>query len=92
MYRFTTKCFQILLEVFTFAKMKSKKKEVPENKRSNHVNFSLNDKEYALLCTYIKKYKIENRSRWCRETLVTHILKTLDMDYPTLFDENEMRR
>lgn len=60
--------------------------------REKLVSFSLNEKEYAVICAYIKKYKIENRSRWFRETIITHILKTLDKDYPTLFDENEMRR
>lgn len=40
----------------------------------------------------MKKYKMENRSRWIRETVIAHVLKILDKDYPTLFDENEMRR
>lgn len=60
--------------------------------RQKHMAFSLNEKEYAVINAYIKKYKIENRSRWFRETIITHVLKTLEQDYPTLFDENEMRR
>ncbi|WP_165020397.1 MULTISPECIES: hypothetical protein [unclassified Dysgonomonas] len=72
--------------------MKSKKKANVEANRTKHVNFSLNEKEYAFICAYIKKYKIENRSRWLRETIISNILKNLDQDYPTLFDENEMRR
>lgn len=73
-----------------FALMKSKK--VAEGNRDKHINISLNEKEYALICTYIKKYNIDNRSRWLRETVIAHILKNLDKDYPTLFAENEMRR
>lgn len=72
--------------------MKCKKKGTADANRTKHVNFSLNEKEYALICAYIKKYKIENRSRWVRETVISNILKNLDQDYPTLFDENEMRR
>lgn len=60
--------------------------------REKQVAFSLNDKEYALIEAYIRKYKIENRSRWFRETVISFILKSLDQDHPTLFDENEMRR
>lgn len=71
--------------------MKSNKKVV-QTKRENHITFSLNDEEYSLVCNYMKKYKIENRSRWIRETIISHILKNLDKDYPTLFGENEMRR
>ncbi|MFT3992746.1 MAG: hypothetical protein QM660_00455 [Dysgonomonas sp.] len=72
--------------------MKLRKKGSIESNRDKHIQFSLNEKEYALISAYTKKYKIENRSRWCRETIISHILKSLDKDYPTLFDENEMRR
>ncbi|NDV77687.1 hypothetical protein [Dysgonomonas sp. 511] len=68
------------------------KKKGQHSKRTKQMIFSLNEEEYAVICSYIKKYKIENRSRWCRETIITHVLKTLDQDYPTLFEENEMRR
>ncbi len=68
------------------------KKKPIVNTRLKNVHFSLNEKEYDLLCAYAKKYKIQNRSRWIRETIITHILKNLDLDYPTLFGENEMRR
>lgn len=60
--------------------------------RSKQANFTLSDEEYNLMCSYMKKYKISNKSRWLRETVMAHILKNLDMDYPTLFGENEMRR
>ncbi|MDH6355758.1 hypothetical protein M2132_002104 [Dysgonomonas sp. PH5-45] len=60
--------------------------------RTKQANFSLNDEEYNLICSYIKKYKITNKSRWMRETIIKHVLKSLDQDHPTLFGENEMRR
>lgn len=60
--------------------------------RDKQATFSLSEEEYGLMCSYMKKYKISNKSRWLRETIMTHILKALDQDYPTLFDENEMRR
>lgn len=71
--------------------MKPKRKACQTN-RNKHVNFSLNDEEYALICNYARKYKISNRSRWFRETIIAHVLRSLDQDYPTLFGENEMRR
>jgi hypothetical protein len=48
--------------------------------------------EHKAVKRYLSKYKIENKSRWYRETIISHILKTLEEDYPTLFRENEMRR
>lgn len=68
------------------------KKKNDRGNRERHVSFSLNEKEFALIDAYIRKYRIENRSRWFRETVISFVLKNLDQDYPTLFDENEMRR
>ena len=46
----------------------------------------LNDKEQRALDKYCVKYRIENRSRLIRESLMRAILKQLDNDQPTLFD------
>lgn len=62
------------------------------NPRTKRVVFTLSDKEHDLIQFYLKKYKISNRSRWYRETIMNHVLKNMDQDYPTLFEENEMRR
>ncbi len=52
----------------------------------------LSDEENDFIQFYLKKYKITNRSRWYRETIIAHVLKSMEQDYPTLFEENEMRR
>ncbi len=52
----------------------------------------MSEEEYALIDLYLKKYKITNRSRWFRQLMIGHVLKILEQDYPTLFNENEMRR
>jgi hypothetical protein len=66
------------------------KKEV--STRTERYSFLVNPDEKQMIENYLRKYKIQNRSRWMRETLVTFIIKNLDQDYPTLFDEQEMRR
>lgn len=60
--------------------------------RDKQLYFSLSSEEYGVVSAYMKKYKISNKSRWLRETVIAHVLKSLEKDYPTLFDENEMRR
>ncbi|GGJ92883.1 hypothetical protein GCM10007084_15700 [Parabacteroides faecis] len=52
----------------------------------------LNEEEQKAVDRYLARYNIENKSRWYRETILSHILKTLEEDYPTLFKETEMRR
>ncbi len=65
---------------------------VPDLPRTQRISFMLNEEEYKTINNYLQKYKITNRSRWYRETILSHILKVLEQDYPTLFGENEMRR
>ena len=64
----------------------------PNRPRVYKVTFMLNDDEQKAVERYLAKYKIINKPRWYRETILSHILKTLEEDYPTLFNENEMRR
>jgi len=51
----------------------------------------LNGDEYKALMGHFLKYKIDNRSKWYRETIFSHVIRSMEEDYPTLFDENEMR-
>ena len=60
--------------------------------RDKVVQVSFSEKEMETILFYMKKYKIDNRSRWFRETVLSHVFKNLEADYPTLFGENEMRR
>jgi len=48
--------------------------------------FSLNDSENKALERYLVKYKVSNKSKFIRETLMYAILKRFDEDTPTLFD------
>lgn len=83
--------FYIRSKQVIFAQMKPKQK-LTAAVRTKQANFSLSDEEYNLISLYMKKYKISNKSRWLRETVMAHVLKNLELDYPTLFGENEMRR
>lgn len=59
--------------------------------RHQSVSFLLNDPEYKALLKYCSKYKIKNRSRFIRETVMKAVLSRMTEDYPTLFNEQEMR-
>ncbi|HAC22515.1 MAG TPA: hypothetical protein DCF91_10555 [Porphyromonadaceae bacterium] len=75
--------------------MKKKRKNSPSSRTSpriHKITFMLNEEEQKAVERYLEKYQIANKSRWYRETILSHILKTLEEDYPTLFAENEMRR
>ena len=72
--------------------VRKKSQALPNQPRVHKVAFMLNDDEHKAVERYLQKYKIQNKSRWYRETILTHILRTLEEDYPTLFKETEMRR
>jgi len=53
--------------------------------RKNQKGIRFNNKELKAIETYCKKYKIQNRSKFMREAIITTILKKFDEDSPTLF-------
>lgn len=57
----------------------------PVATRKNRVAIMLNDEELKALNRFISTYKIKNKSKFVRETLMTTILKKFDEDHPTLF-------
>jgi hypothetical protein len=60
--------------------------------RKHKLNFLLNELEQNAFENYCKKYKVANRSKFMRETIVTAILTQFDKDYPSLFDNLEAQK
>jgi len=54
--------------------------------RTHRQIFILNDEENKALNRYISKYKVQNKSKFIRETLMLSIIKKMEEDHPTLFD------
>ncbi len=52
----------------------------------------VSDEEMRIIDNYLSKYKITNKGRWIRQTLLASIHKELEENYPTLFNEHDMRR
>ncbi len=52
----------------------------------------MSEEEVRIVDAYLKKYRITNKARWLRETVLTFIRQKMDEDYPTLFNEHDMRR
>lgn len=60
--------------------------------RDFRLSFTMNEKEYNAVSRYLDKYRISDRNRWLRETILYHVLQKMEENHPTLFNENEMRR
>ena len=61
-------------------------------KRDRRMSILLSEDEQLIVDRYLEKYKITNKSRWLRETILMFIHKNMEEDYPTLFGEHDMRR
>jgi hypothetical protein len=59
-------------------------------KRKHRQAIMLNELEYKAMLEYCKKYKVTNKSQLIREALFSKLMKTMDEDHPTLFDDNVM--
>ena len=71
---------------------KSLKMHVECPRRERRMSILLSDEEQLIVDRYLEKYKITNKSRWLRETILMFIYKNMEEDYPTLFGEHDMRR
>ena len=61
-------------------------------KQERRMSILLSEDEQQIVDRYLEKYKITNKSRWLRETILMFIHKNMEEDYPTLFGEHDMRR
>ncbi|HJD76632.1 MAG TPA: hypothetical protein K8W04_11355, partial [Bacteroides reticulotermitis] len=61
-------------------------------KRERRMSILLSEDEQQIIDRYLEKYKISNKSRWLRETVLTFVHQKMEEDYPTLFGEHDMRR
>ncbi len=55
-------------------------------RRTNRTAILFNQREQEAINLYCEKYKIRNKSKFMRESIMTEILKKFDEDYPTLFE------
>lgn len=68
--------------------MKKRKIEKDESlKRIYRKSILFNKREIQAIEHYCKRYKIQNKSKFMREMVISSILKKFDEDYPSLFEK-----
>ncbi|MDR1895199.1 MAG: hypothetical protein LBR10_00220 [Prevotellaceae bacterium] len=56
-----------------------------KSKRRHKTSLMFNEKEFKVVEHFINKYKIRNKSKFFRESIITTILQKIEEDHPTLF-------
>ena len=59
--------------------------------RNKRVVITLNEKEFRVIDRFFKQYKISNKSKFLRETIIKTVWRQLEKDAPTLFSDSEMK-
>jgi hypothetical protein len=58
-------------------------------KKSRSIRF--NNRELDAINQYCKKFKVKNKSKFMREAIIKEVLRKFDNNYPTLWDEAQLR-
>lgn len=58
-------------------------------KRNNRLTLMLNSREMRAIDVYCRRYRVRNKSRFLRETVMNAILKRFDEEMPSLWEDNE---
>ncbi len=53
--------------------------------RRHRATILLNDKELEAIDAYCKKYRVSSRSQFCREAIISVVLRRFEEDHPKLF-------
>jgi len=54
--------------------------------RKNRQSLLFNNRELKAIEAYCAKYKVDNKAKFMRETILSEVLRRFDEDYPSLFD------
>ncbi|MBN1117261.1 MAG: hypothetical protein JXA77_08660 [Bacteroidales bacterium] len=67
-----------------------RKQKSEKLKRSNRQAILFNEREMNAINHYCKKFKVENKSKFMREAIITEVLRKFDQNYPTLWEDKQM--
>ena len=65
---------------------KTRKAREKDLLRRNRQSLLFNNREMKAIEAYCAKYKVSNKSKFMRETILTEVLRRFDEDYPSLFE------
>jgi hypothetical protein len=66
--------------------VKPRKSRETDLLRKNRHALLFNNRELKAIEAYCSRYKVENKSKFMRETILSEVHKKFDEDYPSLFE------
>lgn len=59
-------------------------------KRVNRQAILFNERELKAIDHYCSRFKVNNRSKFMREAIITEVLKKFEENYPTLWEDQQL--
>lgn len=70
------------------AKKGHTKLNIKQDPRTEKVTVLFSEEECKMLNYYVKKYKHHSRSAFVRRLVMTYVMRELNANFPTLFDQD----
>ena len=71
--------------------MKRRKLKEVSLKREKSQSIRFNTREQSAIEQYCEKFRVKNKSKFMREAIITEVLRKFDENYPTLWEDAQMR-
>jgi hypothetical protein len=71
--------------------MNHKKPSDDSLKRRKRQAIMFNQREMNAIDHYCSRFKVDNRSKFMREAIITEVLKKFDQNYPTLWEDAQLK-
>ncbi len=59
--------------------------------RNRRISITLNEKELRVIERFFKEYKITNKSKFLRDTIIRTVWEKLEENAPTLFSKEDLK-
>jgi ABC-type dipeptide/oligopeptide/nickel transport system ATPase subunit len=71
--------------------MKQKRHKEEDLKRINKQAILFNQRELNAIKHYCQRFKVQNKSKFMREAIITEVLRKFEANYPTLFEDSQLK-
>jgi len=60
-------------------------------RRELTASIRFNSRELSAINQYCKQFRVTNKAKFMRETIITEVLRKFDENYPTLWDDAQLK-
>jgi hypothetical protein len=86
-----TPIYKLLFSSQAFEFMRRRKSREAGLKREITHSIRFNSRELSAINQYCKQFQVKNKAKFMREAIITEVLRKFDENYPTLWNDDQLR-